>query len=70
MSKKNEFITEFTKFRLLTTPCCHTILCWVNPRMPNFCPECGTRVYSEMKTNREKYVLQECDVMIKMVELP
>jgi hypothetical protein len=31
-------------FSLLETPCCFTVLCWVNPRMPNYCPECGTRI--------------------------
>jgi hypothetical protein len=24
-------------------PCCHILICWVNPRRPNYCPECGTR---------------------------
>lgn len=37
--------TEFCKFFLLITPCCHTMLCWINPRMPNFCPECGRAIW-------------------------
>ena len=37
------------QFRLLETPCCHVMLCWVNPRLPNYCPECGERVYAQMK---------------------
>ena len=40
---------ERVKFRLIWTPCCHTLLCWVNSRLPNFCPECGLRVYAQIK---------------------
>lgn len=42
-------ITERVHFRLIKTECCGTLLCWVNPRFPNYCPECGTRVYPEVK---------------------
>lgn len=38
-------------FRLIHTPCCHTLLCWVNPRLPNYCPECGERIYAQLKFN-------------------
>jgi hypothetical protein len=34
---------ENVKFSMLHMPCCGTLLCHVNPRMPNYCPECGTR---------------------------
>jgi len=37
-------------FRLLNMECCHVILCWVNPRLPNACPECGQRVYPAVKS--------------------
>ena len=23
----------------------NTLICWVNPRRPMYCPECGTRVF-------------------------
>lgn len=32
--------TERVKFKLFHMPCCGQLLCWVNPRLPNFCPEC------------------------------
>lgn len=38
MSKVNERVN----FRMFRTPCCGHQLCWVNPRLPTFCPECGT----------------------------
>lgn len=41
---------ERIQFRLLQTPCCIGLLCWVNPRLPNFCPECGARIYAKLKT--------------------
>jgi len=25
------------------------LVCWVNPRIPNYCPECGTHVFLKMK---------------------
>lgn len=37
-------------FRLIQTPCCHTLLCYVNPRLPNYCSECGERIYAKLKT--------------------
>ena len=40
---------ERIHFRLLQTPCCGTLLCWVNPRFPSFCPECGKGIYPQIK---------------------
>lgn len=36
-------------FRLIVTPCCGHNLCWVNPRLPNNCPECGTYIFNKVK---------------------
>jgi hypothetical protein len=41
--------TELVQFRLIPMACCGTILCWVNPRWPTFCPQCGERVYPTVK---------------------
>jgi hypothetical protein len=43
--------TELIHFRLLVTPCCTTLLCWVNPRLPTYCPECGSHLYPEVKSH-------------------
>jgi hypothetical protein len=40
---------EVIKFRLIQTPCCGTLLCWVNPRLMNYCPECGVGIYMKVK---------------------
>lgn len=38
-----ETAREFEKvpFRLLRFACCGFLCCWVNPRIPTYCPECG-----------------------------
>lgn len=41
---------EQVHFRLLSVECCHHLLCWVNPRLPNYCPECGERIYPQVRS--------------------
>lgn len=36
-------------FRVAVMQCCHVVLCLVNPRFPNYCPECGKHVYPDVK---------------------
>lgn len=38
------------EFRVLVMECCHVQLCWVNPRLPNYCPECGTVCIGTVKS--------------------
>lgn len=38
------------RFRLFEMPCCGQLLCWVNPRLPNRCPECGDHVLLRLRT--------------------
>jgi hypothetical protein len=40
---------ERVPFRLILMPCCGQALCWVNPRLPNYCPECGQHVFLKLK---------------------
>lgn len=49
--------TEFITFKLLRMPCCGHQLCWVNPRWPSYCPECGTHIYPEVKEKSELTLL-------------
>lgn len=44
-------VTERIKFRLIWTPCCGHLLCWVNPRLPNFCPECGAGIIAALRAD-------------------
>jgi hypothetical protein len=36
-------------FYLIITPCCGLGLCWVNPRLPNYCPECGRFIFATIR---------------------
>jgi len=36
-------------FRYIATECCGAQLCWVNPRLPNYCPECGKHIFPNVK---------------------
>jgi hypothetical protein len=36
-------------FRFISMPCCGQLLCWINPRLPNYCPECGKFIYATLK---------------------
>lgn len=58
--------TERVHFRLIRTPCCESLVCWVNPRFPSFCHECGKSVYPEIKG----CVLYEDDSAILKVNAP
>ena len=49
---------EQVDFRLFVMPCCGHQLCWVNPRLPNHCPECGQTVLSQLRTNGEHTLLR------------
>lgn len=42
--------TERVHFRLITMPCCGHLFCNVNPRLPSYCPMCGSSVYPEVKS--------------------
>jgi hypothetical protein len=42
-------LTERVHFRVVNMECCHTVVCLVNPRFPNYCPECGARCYPQIK---------------------
>jgi predicted nucleic acid-binding Zn-ribbon protein len=44
-----ETMYEKVVFRLIKTPCCGHLLCWINPRFPTYCPECGTNIFTTVK---------------------
>ena len=43
-------INERVPFRFIVMECCGYQLCWVNPRLPTHCPECGKTVYPEVRS--------------------
>jgi hypothetical protein len=52
-------IRERVHFRVIQMPCCNHILCWVNPRLPTFCPECGSSVIRGIQVQRENIKLSD-----------
>lgn len=41
---------ERISFRFIRMDCCGQQLCWVNPRLPTYCPECGKSCYPHVKS--------------------
>lgn len=60
--------TENIQFRLFNMPCCHHLLCWVNPRLPNFCPECGKSVVLALREKKEATVVNDKQAWISFHE--
>jgi hypothetical protein len=42
--------TEKLQFTLFEMPCCKHLLCWVQPRMPAYCPSCGASVMIQLRS--------------------
>lgn len=42
-------INELVMLRVLHCPNCGTLIYWINPRFPNYCPECGKHIYPRKK---------------------
>ena len=40
---------EKVHFRYIVCPDCTHCMCWVNPRPPAYCPECGSMIYTRIK---------------------
>jgi DNA-directed RNA polymerase subunit RPC12/RpoP len=50
---KHNATNERINFRLIQTPCCGTLLCWINPRLPSHCPECGKTILMRLRQEGE-----------------
>ena len=49
VTRRNKLTTERVHFRLIQTPCCGSLLCYVNPRLPNYCSECGKYIHADVR---------------------
>ena len=63
MSKRAKFI-EKVGLRVFSMPCCKTLICWINPRLPTYCPECGQSVLRKLKFEPECTLLSEQEVYL------
>jgi ribosomal protein S27E len=46
---KRRATNEQVPFRLIACPECNHQMCWVNPRLPSHCPECGKHIYLKLR---------------------
>lgn len=40
---------EKVPFRLIACPLCNHQVCWINPRLPTYCPECGKMILTQLR---------------------
>jgi hypothetical protein len=57
---------ERVMFKLFQMPCCGQALCWVNPRLPNYCPECGKFVFATLRTDGTSVLLRDNEAVLKV----
>lgn len=55
---------ERVNFKMIIMPCCGHQLCWVNPRLPNYCPECSKEVLAILRVKREHIMLNDDNAML------
>lgn len=60
--------TERVRFRMLRCPSCGHQFCWVNPRLPTYCPECGDMIFARL--GDAVLYTDEDAVLITAVQLP
>lgn len=61
-------MAALVKFKLIEMPCCGHLLRWINPGIPNYCPECGSFVYTSLRHNYKSCIKERKDVLIKDLE--
>ena len=42
---------ERIHFRYIICPECKHNMCWVNPRLPSYCPECGRHIMPAVRSS-------------------
>lgn len=60
---------EMVPFRLIQMPCCKTQVCWINPRLPTHCPECGQPVYKRLRFGPDHCILDERTGWLRLQEV-
>ena len=60
-----EAINEHIHFRLIQTPCCGHLLCWLNPRLPTYCSECGKSIFTDLRVQAEKILISDLNAQLR-----
>ena len=61
---------EQVPFKLFEMPCCHHLLCWVNPRLPSYCPCCGKRVYEQLRFHGADHTQVDSPAWLRIENVP
>ena len=61
----NMLTNELIQFRLFKMPCCQMLICWVNPRTPNYCPECGQFVFTKLKNEVDNILVNDLKARLR-----
>lgn len=48
---KSGATNERVPFRLIICEHCAHNFCWINPRPPTYCPECGQNIFAHIREN-------------------
>ena len=64
-NRNKHLTTERVHFRLVQCPDCTTLLCCINPRYYNYCPECGKHILLRI---RECVLVSDPDAILKYDE--
>jgi predicted nucleic acid-binding Zn-ribbon protein len=56
---------ESVTFRLIHMPCCGHLFCSINPRLPNFCPECGATSFARIKLKPESVLIEDREAWLQ-----
>lgn len=59
-------IYERVKFKFMRLPCCGHGYCSVNPRLPNYCPECGEPVYAKLMSDPQCILITDDDAVLEI----
>lgn len=51
--------SERVVFRMIQCPKCNHLLCWLNPRLPTYCNECGQMIIGALRTDPSKIVVAD-----------
>ncbi len=58
-------INERIHFRIFICPLCSHQFCWVNPRLPSHCPECGGSIIGHLMADKARTVVDDPDARLR-----
>lgn len=65
---KDELTDKPVQFKYIACPheLCHHEFEWISSRLPNYCPECGRRIYSLLRTLRDHIIFSDDSATLRI----